>query len=776
MKIFFGKISQEFGEQLEKNFYAAGAKDSPWYNGLEIGDYVFPIFGGLITKLWKVKSFGPTPSSKKQFMSEAVHFDVVKTLENPIHLATQFCTFKYFDLNLNLLNKSTKSTASEKKGFYEITTTPNCPIPESMDLTESRKIVIGLKDSVYKYVNNDIRVTISKEGEEYIISDIEIFKGDTFQRYQSFWNLYDKKNNKKYSLSQLLNYAKTDEAPRKEKYLNAVISDLNEQGYYVVSQPIALYDNVLVGRKKYFAKKGKPANGNAVTKDEENDGIDEAIDELKFEKYKPYVDLLEFNPNIILYGPPGTGKTYTAQRIVEANEFKLTKDASVKFEDVKKEGRVEFVTFHQSYSYEEFVEGIRPVIAMAEESENEVEGIKYEIKPGILRNIANIASLNLLKENKSGSSLAELRKDSKIYKISLGQRYSSEYIYHQCKKDNIIAIGWLDHIDLKNKDYDFIFEEIKKTKKAGSSKPRNDTSSVNIFVNDLQKGDIVFIYDGPYTIRDIGIIDSDYIHDPKRKEYNHIRKVKWIKEFGSNPVDISSYNSNVRLTLKTVYPMSRITFDDLVSIIGEQRLSSEKEKSTKPYYIIIDEINRGNISKIFGELITLIEKDKRDTLKLTLPYSQKPFTLPSNLFFIGTMNTADRSIAILDTALRRRFVFKELIPDSSVIKDPDACDNPIIEGKIDLALLLDSINRKIEKEYDRDHRIGHSYFLNAQNIKSLRQVWYYQIVPLLLEYFYNDGEKVAKIIGEAFIKKETCSVNYNFTNEQFIEEIVKLCK
>jgi 5-methylcytosine-specific restriction protein B len=133
------------------------------------------------------------------------------------------------------------------------------------------------------------------------------------------------------------------------------------------------------------------------------------------------------------------------------------------------------------------------------------------------------------------------------------------------------------------------------------------------------------------------------------------------------------------------------------------------------------------------------------------------------------MNTADRSIAVLDTALRRRFLFKELEPNSDIIVK--ASENPIIEGKNALALLLNSINSKIEKLYDRDHRIGHSYFLDAVNVKTLRQVWYYQIIPLMLEYFYNDSDKVSKIVGKSFFNKETHRVNFDLSNEDFITAI-----
>lgn len=769
MKLFFGKISQENGEQLEKNFYAAGPKGSPWYNGLEIGDYVFPIFGGNITKLWQVREFAKTPVTKKSFENEAVLFNVVKILDKPIHLATQFCMYRYFDINLTLINKSTKSTASESKGFFEIATNSTCPKPEDINLLDSRKIIISLEDSSYSSSEGDIRILIKEENSEYHISDIQIMKNDKFTRYQTLWDLYVLKNKNKYTLTELLKYSVQDEATKKNNYLKVVMADLDEQGYFLASNPIALYDNVLVGRKRYFYKKKTKAE--EVEPEENENEVDELIDEEKFDNYMQYVDLLNFNPNLILYGPPGTGKTYTAQRIVEAFEYKLTNDPTISFEEINNEGRVEFVTFHQSYSYEEFIEGIRPVISTEDDDENDVKEVTYEIKPGIIRNMTKAASLNILKEDVSNLSLKGLKKESRVYKVSLGQRSGAEHIYKQCKKEEIISIGWLESIDLKGKNGDFIYNQLKANKE-GSDNPKNDSSSINLFVNEMNEGDVVFIYDGPFTIRDVGIITSDYIYNAKRDEYRHTRKVKWIKEFDT-PFDIGSYNGNTRLTLKTIYPLNRITFDDLASIVGKDDIKKDSNKKSKPFFIIIDEINRGNISKIFGELITLIEKDKRDSLKLTLPYSQKPFTLPSNLYFIGTMNTADRSIAILDTALRRRFVFKELEPSSEVITN--ASDNSIIEGKINLAILLDALNLKIEKLYDRDHRIGHSYFLEAVTIKSLRQVWYYQIIPLLLEYFYNDGEKVAEIIGDGFIEKKTCSVNFKLTNDQFTEEILKLC-
>jgi hypothetical protein len=171
------------------------------------------------------------------------------------------------------------------------------------------------------------------------------------------------------------------------------------------------------------------------------------------------------------------------------------------------------------------------------------------------------------------------------------------------------------------------------------------------------------------------------------------------------------------------------------------------------YVIIIDEINRGNISKIFGELITLIEPSKRlfsDNIKehpkqVTLPYSKKLFGVPKNLYILGTMNTADKSIALLDSALRRRFSFTEMLPNSSVIKD-----NISITG-IEVEKLFETINSRIEFLIDKDHTIGHSYFLKIkdnQTIEALALIFKNEIIPLLNEYFYGDFEKIQLVLGE----------------------------
>ena len=196
----------------------------------------------------------------------------------------------------------------------------------------------------------------------------------------------------------------------------------------------------------------------------------------------------------------------------------------------------------------------------------------------------------------------------------------------------------------------------------------------------------------------------------------------------------------------------KITYEVKDGIFKELCAKAKKDESQN-YVMIIDEINRGNVANIFGELISLIEDDKRlgasEELRAELPYSHTAFSVPKNVYIIGTLNTADRSVEALDSALRRRFTFKEMMPKAELVPEENNVRN-----------IFEIINQRIEVLKDREHQIGHSYFMGVKNNEDLKAVFYDKIIPLLQEYFYGDYEKIQLVLGEGFVKKESESVKF----------------
>ena len=220
-----------------------------------------------------------------------------------------------------------------------------------------------------------------------------------------------------------------------------------------------------------------------------------------------------------------------------------------------------------------------------------------------------------------------------------------------------------------------------------------------------------------------------------------MRPVKWLAVFEPGKPVGDIFNKD--FSMQTLYKLnpSGLKYDNLEKLLS----AAVDEPSTKPHVLIIDEINRANISKVFGELITLLEPDKREgslnAITVKLPYSGEDFTVPANLHVIGTMNTADRSIALLDTALRRRFDFEELVPDPSVLRGRQ------VDG-VDLEQLLKGLNERIEVLFDRDHRIGHAFFIGVQNHEDLDSVFRRKVLPLLQEYFYENWSNVRRVLND----------------------------
>lgn len=436
--------------------------------------------------------------------------------------------------------------------------------------------------------------------------------------------------------------------------------------------------------------------------------------------------------NTILYGPPGTGKTYNtvmyAVAIIENKKLEEIKKENYtevidRYNKYKEDGLIEFTTFHQSYGYEEFIEGIKPVIHSDEEDETDIQ---YEVVPGLFKKFCDIAGKPILRKEKCDIGINE---SPTIWKISL-EGSGENSTRTECMKNEHIRIG-----------YDEYGREITNLFKGAAGR-----HILNYFINDMSIGDIVMSCYDCNTVDAIGVVTGEYEWHDEYPEYKRLRKVNWIvKGIKENIIKI---NNGSRLSNPTVYKL-RMDLSDVMEIIEKYSKNTiEVEEKKKNHVFIIDEINRGNISKIFGELITLIEPTKRigqtEGQKVRLPYSQKLFGVPNNVYLIGTMNTADRSIATIDTALRRRFNFKEMLPDEEVL------DGIYVEY-VSIKDIFIKMNKRITVLFDREHTLGHAYFLplkDAPTIETLANIFENSIIPLLQEYFYEDYEKIRMVLGD----------------------------
>jgi|GEM_PF-236720 len=493
--------------------------------------------------------------------------------------------------------------------------------------------------------------------------------------------------------------------------------------------------------------------------------------------------------NQILYGPPGTGKTYQTKKIaVEIIENKQYSDSIEdrkiildKYESLVDTGQIHFTTFHQSLSYEDFIEGIKPVFKNEIETDNEFDNttgesrIEYEIKDGIFKNICQLAE----GVKTEVETIENIDFDSKdFYKMSLGGKNNLEK-HKWSIKNNLIFLGWgndknFTHLkDIENwKDFR---DKFKTEFPELVEESKYVIQAVYIFQK-MKIGDIIIVSKGNHIIDAIGVIESEYFYDESQEIDNYqFRKVKWLSKDMNISPEIFLKKS---ISQQTIY---KFDIEDIKLEAFDETFKKHTEiKLPKNYVLIIDEINRGNISSIFGELITLIEPDKRigskESIRLILPYSKKTFAVPDNLYIIGTMNTADRSVEALDTALRRRFSFNEVSPNTNIIleKHPTAGK---IEGDLDIALLLDSINRRIDLLINKDHKIGHSYFLKVLSLSELKNVFNKNIIPLLEEYFYGDYGKIGLVLGNQFVdkisdKNKTDFADFSYDDKQSLRERV----
>lgn len=525
--------------------------------------------------------------------------------------------------------------------------------------------------------------------------------------------------------------------------------------------------------------------------------------------------------NTILFGPPGTGKTYhsidKALQLVDPLFYENNKQSrsrlQERFNDLlitdweSSKGQIAFCTFHQSFSYEDFIEGIKP-----EKPQQGDTHLKYNIKDGIFKLLCRKAETNQRLVEEKPQEALNLSKgefaQASFYKMSLGDSTDPEdqEIFDYCMENNLAAIGFAGDVDFAG------MSETEVTQTCASHDlDKYAGQAINYFKNYIKIGSYILVSNGNYRIRAIGVVTGDYYYNPHSPlRYNHFRDVKWLIKHADVPIELI-YDKT--LSMRTVYNLRKDGIIEDFFVKGASAAPEEEaEELEKNYVIIIDEINRGNISQIFGELITLIEESKRageqEALHVTLPYSKERFTVPQNVYILGTMNTADRSVEALDTALRRRFSFIEMPPQEGLLaphlmlwrlwekhaaldwNDPlwteqeknllQLLDGHIVDKKgyrelealaleeakdmdvftgivefkgLNLRALLGVINQRIQKLLDKDHLIGHSYFMDVNSWQDLKVVFQNKILPLLQEYFYGDLSKIGLVLGKLFFNE-----------------------
>ena len=445
-----------------------------------------------------------------------------------------------------------------------------------------------------------------------------------------------------------------------------------------------------------------------------------------------YTELWKKRKNVILQGAPGTGKTYRIPELVvrlcepefDANNATRKELMSV-YDRLKEEKRVMFTTFHQSMDYEDWLEGLRPVL--------ENDQVTYKIEPGIFKRLCTEAERPL-----SAKKDVNISDEAIVWKVSLSGTGDNP-VRRDCMKNGYIRIGWDGYGENITEETDWSIHN-------GEGK-----TILNAFINTMKVGDIVMSCYSSRTIDAIGIVTGEYEWHDNFEHYKRVRRVKWlVKDINE---DIVKLNDDKTMTLGTVYRLNAITLYKVKSLLDKYEASKTLIDNNKPYVIVIDEFNRGNVSKIFGELITLLEPDKRKGMRnaesVLLPYSKKEFYIPSNVFLVATMNTADRSLDTIDYAIRRRFAFITVKPqeidddnfNSELFREVSSLfisnyDEYAESGFDDTIKLLPA--ETLSEEYrPEDVWIGHSYFI-MDGEYALQDRLLFEIIPLLEEYI-RDG-------------------------------------
>lgn len=690
-----------------------------FFGDIDINDYVFICEKNIgVHELWK--SVRWEDNNTKLFFEKIASFNA--------QTSNRFASLKLFIINTALCNHIVKQTQT---GFVKLS------------LTDGAFDIISDSNTIEKYIedNNNFRNILlyvsDKDEASENSEDIKILYTDNdFKLVNAVFiddNIIRRFSGKNFTNGK-------DAGGQKGKAYKIINNDLLTEGKHNLTNEGVLisgfYDLFVSDRDTSKKNKNKNQEGTDLQEQEQINNQEEEGESVNGTN--------NFPKNLILYGSPGTGKTYNsiiyAVAIVESKDLSvIEQEADKDYSAVKsrydkyiEDGKIAFTTFHQSYGYEEFIEGIKP-------DTDEDGNVTYSVENGVFKDFCKKATEAVMQKSKL-SDLG-LNDNPTIWKVSLKGTGDND-IRKDCLKNNYIRIYYVNGEDVS----------------AETDSKVEGRRILNAFIGGMRIGDIVLSCYTNTSIDAIGVVTGEYELREEFAEYKSVRTVKWLVK--KIIKDVDAHNGNKTLTLGTVYKLKNIDSTWVYSLIdsGNQVVANKE-----PRVFIIDEINRGNISKIFGELITLIEDTKRlgekEEMKAILPYSKKEFGVPNNVYILGTMNTADRSISLIDTALRRRFAFKEMMPDSELV-------NRIVSG-INIKDVLDTMNKRIEFLYDREHQIGHSFFMKLKDnstIENLSGIFKDKIIPLLQEYFYDDYEKIRLVLGDnqkdkndptQFIKKNT---------------------
>ena len=796
MNLYFGKISGKVDiNQIEEGYYKS-PKGASWFGSIQVGDYAF-IIGGNKIQFWKAKEWG------KKDNEDCLWFDIINDdLEIKLDKLT---SLKFFRLTSDLVVLTSRSTRN--KAFFKLETISDVDIKylsETQTYKDDglyRRIIVhkdksfirnDSMDMQFYYEDNVLHFYTNNFTEEKVVSSFQdnlafggkgaVRKDNVIAKLKSkdlnpsavFTNkeismrsLYDtlfceyKVKDKYYVVGAY--WDNSDPQDQTEKFLKEGIW-LNGYEDKFIKEVNAVPEGSNIAIKASFVREKTKSvmtikaigivsenlqDGQTLKVDWEDDfsphevnfgGYMKTIKEVKKVEHiksiwSPEISELSLSNinqqnqdnmpnspiNQILYGPPGTGKTYStinkALKILDIDPNGLQRvEVKKLYEQKVEEGRIVFTTFHQSMAYEDFIEGIKPITP-----EKEGDPVIYRVEEGVFNRLCINAAFSLAKHNESEGIENVL--DFSLAFDNFVQELEEKLVTQEIVELDTKAGGKVI-VDSISQNGNIIIKHHGGIRTYTVSKARS---------SQLQ-----------YAISDLNEVDN--INDQFRSIIG-----------GSNSTTywavLNAIRNKKQLSKGILKTERNYTWEEKTEVVKALKNKDYRDKQADPFVLIIDEINRGNVSQIFGELITLIEPDKRlgrpEAIQIQLPYSKLPFGVPPNIYIIGTMNTADRSVEALDTALRRRFVFEEVMPK------PELLENITYNG-FKLKQVLETINGRIEVLLDRDHTIGHSYFIKLQSgdTTGLLNVFQNSIIPLLQEYFYNDYEKIALVLGKGFIKEK----------------------